>query len=122
TANKALQEQLFYKDIPFVQQHIKHFEAALVKGVGNYLCLDRLENERVGLQFYAKNRDFMRLVDITNDPDSTFIGDFETLDFQLSFFFQAEDGIRDKLVTGVQTCALPISKSSEDVVLALKNS
>src|SRR5687767_10142282 len=27
----------------------------------------------------------------------------------LSFFFQAEDGIRDKLVTGVQTCALPIS-------------
>src|SRR5947208_4837339 len=25
-----------------------------------------------------------------------------------SFFFQAEDGIRDDLVTGVQTCALPI--------------
>src|SRR5207247_5797310 len=28
--------------------------------------------------------------------------------YQLSFFFQAEDGIRDPLVTGVQTCALPI--------------
>src|SRR6476660_6991747 len=27
----------------------------------------------------------------------------------VSFFFQAEDGIRDDLVTGVQTCALPIS-------------
>src|SRR2546423_4139713 len=27
------------------------------------------------------------------------------------FFFQAEDGIRDKLVTGVQTCALPICSS-----------
>src|SRR5207253_4226375 len=27
----------------------------------------------------------------------------------LSFFFQAEDGIRDGHVTGVQTCALPIS-------------
>src|SRR2546430_17733820 len=26
----------------------------------------------------------------------------------LSFFFQAEDGIRDLTVTGVQTCALPI--------------
>src|SRR5438552_19044839 len=26
------------------------------------------------------------------------------------FFFQAEDGIRDDLVTGVQTCALPISQ------------
>src|SRR5205823_11708136 len=30
-------------------------------------------------------------------------------DIVLFFFFQAEDGIRDKLVTGVQTCALPIS-------------
>src|SRR5205823_9469623 len=30
----------------------------------------------------------------------------------LLFFFQAEDGIRDKLVTGVQTCALPISRST----------
>src|SRR2546425_9538198 len=28
--------------------------------------------------------------------------------YPLFFFFQAEDGIRDKLVTGVQTCALPI--------------
>src|SRR5438552_11601515 len=27
-----------------------------------------------------------------------------------SFFFQAEDGIRDDLVTGVQTCALPICR------------
>src|SRR5947207_12272233 len=27
---------------------------------------------------------------------------------QLCFFFQAEDGIRDHCVTGVQTCALPI--------------
>ena len=29
--------------------------------------------------------------------------------FCIFFFFQAEDGIRDRLVTGVQTCALPIS-------------
>src|SRR5690349_21578599 len=28
------------------------------------------------------------------------------------FFFQAEDGIRDLYVTGVQTCALPISRSA----------
>src|SRR3989442_11375584 len=29
------------------------------------------------------------------------------------FFFQAEDGIRDADVTGVQTCALPISSAVE---------
>src|SRR5206468_6019961 len=28
--------------------------------------------------------------------------------FPFFFFFQAEDGIRDLIVTGVQTCALPI--------------
>src|SRR2546430_12475507 len=31
------------------------------------------------------------------------------------FFFQAEDGIRDLTVTGVQTCALPISGSSSTI-------
>src|SRR5690606_40604267 len=33
-----------------------------------------------------------------------------------SFFFQAEDGIRDFHVTGVQTCALPIFASSESAL------
>src|SRR5207247_6236040 len=43
------------------------------------------------------------------------------------FFFQAEDGIRDPLVTGVQTCALPISQPRDrraehrDVVQAEQN-
>mgnify|MGYP007135091558 CR=1 FL=1 len=33
---------------------------------------------------------------------------FCILPFLVFFFFQAEDGIRDVAVTGVQTCALPI--------------
>ena len=32
----------------------------------------------------------------------------------LCFFFQAEDGIRDRLVTGVQTCALPICHGMDE--------
>src|SRR5207247_5049052 len=36
----------------------------------------------------------------------------------LFFFFQAEDGIRDPLVTGVQTCALPISAKSKSAACA----
>src|SRR5690349_22417714 len=39
--------------------------------------------------------------------------------FCLFFFFQAEDGIRDLYVTGVQTCALPISEPVPPL-LALK--
>src|SRR2546430_12056922 len=34
--------------------------------------------------------------------------------FFVFFFFQAEDGIRDLTVTGVQTCALPISSNRGD--------
>src|SRR5438034_3280718 len=34
--------------------------------------------------------------------------------FFFFFFFQAEDGIRDHCVTGVQTCALPISRATCD--------
>src|SRR5258708_23521186 len=34
------------------------------------------------------------------------------------FFFQAEDGIRDDLVTGVQTCALPIFAGSVMIMLS----
>src|SRR5882762_10360349 len=33
-------------------------------------------------------------------------------EFSFFFFFQAEDGIRDSSVTGVQTCALPISEDA----------
>src|SRR2546428_3123667 len=34
---------------------------------------------------------------------------------RLFFFFQAEDGIRDLIVNGVQTCALPIYKQNQDL-------
>src|SRR5260370_16177934 len=48
--------------------------------------------------------------DVTND------GFANTMGTTSVFFFQAEDGIRDSSVTGVQTCALPIS-----VAMRLRN-
>lgn len=83
TANKALQEQLFFKDIPFVQKHIRRVEAALVKGMGNYLCLDRIEQERIGFQHYVKNRDFTRILERIEESDERFTGDIEMLGFPL---------------------------------------
>ena len=35
------------------------------------------------------------------------------------FFFQAEDGIRDRDVTGVQTCALPIFQKVSLMILSV---
>src|SRR2546430_10884243 len=37
----------------------------------------------------------------------------------LFFFFQAEDGIRDLTVTGVQTCALPICSQADGLLKKL---
>src|SRR5206468_7770479 len=39
--------------------------------------------------------------------------------FFFFFFFQAEDGIRDLIVTGVQTCALPIWSAVQPEVTRL---
>src|SRR5690348_8152246 len=39
--------------------------------------------------------------------------------FFFFFFFQAEDGIRDGRVTGVQTCALPISGFKGDLIYSI---
>src|SRR5437773_6804015 len=39
--------------------------------------------------------------------------------FCFFFFFQAEDGIRDRDVTGVQTCALPISCAGGELGIAV---
>jgi ATP-dependent DNA helicase DinG len=44
TATKALQDQLAGKDLPFLQEHLRHpFEWALLKGRSNYLCMQRLD-------------------------------------------------------------------------------
>src|SRR5260363_462269 len=50
--------------------------------------------------------DIVRNIPGFNDPQQRLIVAF--------FFFQAEDCIRDDLVTGVQTCALPIFGRSRD--------
>src|SRR5256884_694849 len=44
---------------------------------------------------------------VARSPNNTYANSSRL--FLIFFFFQAEDGIRDVAVTGVQTCALPIS-------------
>jgi Rad3-related DNA helicase len=82
TANKALQDQLFKKDVPFLQKHLQPFGAALVKGMGNYVCLDRMEKEqREGLSYWTKDEALPKVEQAIED--SSFNGDFESLPFQV---------------------------------------
>ena len=82
TANKALQEQLYAKDVPFLQEHLQRFGVAMIKGVGNYLCLDRLHEARKDLRVFDQFGEFQQLLDAVKN-DSAFAGDFETLGFLL---------------------------------------
>lgn len=44
TATKALQEQIYAKDLPLLRAHLAvPFQAALMKGLANYVCLRRLD-------------------------------------------------------------------------------
>src|SRR3990170_3393280 len=52
------------------------------------------------VQFSSTRRSMLSCSRLATTPRWTWV---------VIFFFQAEDGIRDDLVTGVQTCALPIS-------------
>src|SRR5580693_1196377 len=54
TATKALQEQIFVKDLPLVAQALEAYgvpvKAALMKGLSNYACLRRFEEARASGQ------------------------------------------------------------------------
>lgn len=82
TANKALQDQLIGKDIPFLQ-HILPLDvgAALVKGRSNYLCLDRFDDEDRFQLVSGHQSEYRRL---KSWAASTGTGDFEDTDVSLS--------------------------------------
>ncbi len=42
TGTKNLQEQLFYKDVPFLEQHLGKLRVCYMKGRNNYLCRQKL--------------------------------------------------------------------------------
>src|SRR5205807_3267516 len=96
TGNKALQDQLFFKDIPFVQRHVRQFEAALLKGKNNYLCLDRMERYRNEWPELVDDT-YKRLAEMTDDPD--FEGDFEHMPFFVS------DDVKQKINVDADECA-----------------
>src|SRR5215467_9535791 len=61
TGTKNLQEQLFFKDIPFLEQHLGELRACYMKGRANYACRQKIydaENEPIleGLEEVADFR------------------------------------------------------------------
>ncbi len=84
TANKSLQEQLYYKDIPFVQEHVQHFDASLYKGVNNYLCLDRLGTALAEGLPDMQRQELQQIRAVIEQLAVPYTGDFDQLPLQVS--------------------------------------
>jgi ATP-dependent DNA helicase DinG len=84
TATKALQEQLFQKDVPFIQKHFApNLKVALMKGRGNFLCLQKaaqLEGQPLlanleEIDWFSQIRDWAKTSDTGDRTELDFLPD-----------------------------------------------
>jgi ATP-dependent DNA helicase DinG len=77
-----LQEQLLYKDIPFLRQVLaQKFKAVLVKGRGNYACLRKINALQKDFNLLSDEDDSQLLQDIINWSSKTGDGSISDLSF-----------------------------------------
>jgi ATP-dependent DNA helicase DinG len=84
TATKSLQEQLFQKDVPFLQKHFApNLKAALMKGRSNFLCrqkVHQMEGQPVlkgidEVDWFSRIRDWEKLTETGDRSELTFLPD-----------------------------------------------
>ena len=92
TATKALQEQLFNKDVPFLQKHFApNLKVALMKGRSNFLCLQKaahLEGQPVlkdleEIDWFSRIRDWARETETGDRVELDFLPDDSDLWYRL---------------------------------------
>ncbi len=76
TQTKSLQSQLFYKDLPQIQQAVGYkFQAVLLKGKGNYICLHKYMELLPEAEISFERRDREALAALSLWVDNTKTGD-----------------------------------------------
>jgi ATP-dependent DNA helicase DinG len=84
TATKSLQEQLFQKDVPFLQKHFApNLKAALMKGRANFLCrqkVHQMEGQPVlkgidDIDWFSQIKDWEKLTESGDRSELTFLPD-----------------------------------------------
>src|SRR5260370_9469689 len=84
TATKSLQEQLFNKDVPFLQKHFApDLKVAVMKGRGNFLCRQKvhlMEGQPMlkgmdELDWFTQIRDWERVTETGDRSELTFLPD-----------------------------------------------
>jgi ATP-dependent DNA helicase DinG len=84
TATKSLQEQLFQKDVPFLQKHFApNLKAALMKGRSNFLCREKV-HQMAGqpvlkgldeVDWFSQIKDWEKLTETGDRSELTFLPD-----------------------------------------------
>src|ERR1700720_4647826 len=84
TATKSLQEQLFQKDVPFLQKHFApNLKAALMKGRSNFLCREKV-HQMAGqpvlkgideVDWFSQIKDWSKLTETGDRSELTFLPD-----------------------------------------------
>ncbi|HKD52229.1 MAG TPA: ATP-dependent DNA helicase, partial [Candidatus Acidoferrum sp.] len=84
TATKSLQEQLFQKDIPFLQKHFApNLKVAVMKGRSNFLCISKLNHTHdqaplkgiEELDYFRQINDWAKLTETGDRAELTFLPD-----------------------------------------------
>src|ERR1700722_13444130 len=84
TATKSLQEQLFQKDVPFLQKHFApNLKAALMKGRANFLCrqkVHQMDGQAIlkgidEVDWFSQIRDWEKLTETGDRNELTFLPD-----------------------------------------------
>jgi ATP-dependent DNA helicase DinG len=84
TATKSLQEQLFQKDVPFLQKHFApNLKAAIMKGRANFLCrqkVHQMEGQPVlkgidEIDWFSQIKDWEKLTETGDRSELTFLPD-----------------------------------------------
>src|SRR5450631_2432034 len=84
TATKSLQEQLFQKDVPFLQKHFApNLKVALMKGRANFLCrqkVHQMEGQSVlkgidEIDWFSQIKDWEKLTETGDRSELTFLPD-----------------------------------------------
>jgi ATP-dependent DNA helicase DinG len=116
TANITLQEQLIGKDLPLIAELVsevtgKELNFRLIKGMGNYLCLDKLSEATSDEEWYE---------DITEWADKTDTGDKNELDVEYppavwsKLSTTSEDCLRKKC-RFIEECFVYKAREEEDL-------
>ena len=84
TATKSLQEQLFQKDIPFLQKHFApNLKVAVMKGRSNFLCISKLNQAQdqallrgiEEVDYFRQIKDWAKLTETGDRAELTFLPD-----------------------------------------------